>query len=276
VRLWNRVSSRLQLDYDAGEWAVDDAWVQLSLPSGLGLLVGQGKRPFTALSMRSGSQVGTVGRGGSIRGADVVDEQNMVTDLGFADRAPGVQLSGPVPVSVPLRFTAGIFPDEPFESPLALKDAQASVRLTSAVARNLTVGAAWSNRREEGDSVPGRRRSALAADVEWGDDVPGIHLLAEPAAIGGGDGAAPDRGAQALLMYRTKQHGGARLTWEPLLRLSTSAPRDGAGTLVTPGLNLYAGDPDRWNRVMIDYDFWLPSAGGQVARSLKMQLQVGI
>jgi hypothetical protein len=283
VWLWQRVQSRVQLDYDGGEWALDDAWVQLSLPSRLELLLGQAKRPFTVISMRSGSSVGTVSRGGSIRGARTTDEQNLVNDLEFGDRTVGVQLGGPLTLgSIPLHFQAGVFPDDPFRAPLA-SGAQASARVTARVARRAVVGAAWSSRMlgtsTDVDSS-GRRGSALGVDLEIGDDEPGAHLLAEWVTGAAEQPGGRFRGAHAWLMYRTEARGPARLTWEPLLRLSTAggdlAADAGAGTLVTPGLNLYVGDPERWNRLMVNYDLWVPADGSRRARSLKVQLQVGV
>ncbi|HVH13407.1 MAG TPA: hypothetical protein VM759_10160, partial [Longimicrobium sp.] len=63
----DRAQARLQLDWESGEWSVDDAWVRLRVAPRAEVLVGQAKRPFTVLSMRSGSQVATVSRGASLR-----------------------------------------------------------------------------------------------------------------------------------------------------------------------------------------------------------------
>jgi hypothetical protein len=286
VWLWQRVQSRVQLDYDGGEWALDDAWVQLALLSRLELLLGQAKRPFTVISMRSGSSVGTVARGGSIRGARTTDEQNLVNDLEFGDRAVGVQLGAPLALgAIPLHIQAGVFPDAPFRAPLA-SGAQASARVTARVARRAVVGAAWSSRMlgastdADSSADPGRRGSALGVDVEIGDDEPGVHVLAEWVTGATEQPGGRFRGAHAWLMYRTEARGPARLTWEPLLRLSTAggdlSADAGAGTLVTPGFNLYVGDPERWNRLMVNYDVWVPADGSRRARSLKVQLQVGV
>jgi hypothetical protein len=283
LELWRRLSGRVQVDYDAGEWSVEDAWVRLRLRGETNLLLGQAKRPFTVLSMRSGSRVGTVSRGASIRGVDAADEQNLVSDLAFGDRAVGVQIAGPLPFAPPgMRIQAGWFPAEGFREPLRIGGGQASVRLTAQVAPRVVLGTAASTRRSGDDREdappPG---TAVAFDVEVGDDEPGLHLLAE--AVAGRVREVPEggfRGAHLWLMYRTAVLTPARLTFEPVARVSTSggafADAAGSGTLLTPGLNVFIGDPENWNRLLINYDLWRPRDGGPWARSLKLQLQIGI
>lgn len=286
VRLQGRLalgpaSSRLQVDYEGGEWSVDDAWVRLRARSAE-LLLGQAKRPFTVLSMRGGSQLGPASRGASLRGVDPVDEQNLVSEGGFGDRAVGVQVAGPLPLAPrSVHATAGLFPADPWGAPFSGDGLQGSLRVAAEVGARVTVGGAWSRR------LPGRAADgtpagiAVGLDVEAGDDAPGMHLLAE--VVAGrmeGPGAGRFRGAHVWLMCRTREAGPARLTLEPVLRWSAA---DGAvpgggdtGTLITPGVNLYLGDPARWNRLMVNYDLWVPHAAGARARSLKVQLQVGV
>lgn len=277
-----RVGSRLQLDYEGGEWSVDDAWVRF--PAGAAeVTLGQAKRPFTVLSMRGGSRLGPLSRGASIRGADPLDEQNLVGEAGFGDRAVGVQLSGRLPfVPLPVDATAGLFPADPWDDPLDAGGVQGSVRMTARVAPGLVVGNAWSARLDGGPLGAPPAGRAVGLDVEAGDDDPGLHLLAEVVAgTLDGDGGGSFRGAHAWLMYRTGEHGRgpARLTFEPLLRWSATggaAPGEGeTGTLLTSGLNVYAGNPDRWNRLMVDFDLWVPRGGGPPARSVKVGMQVG-
>jgi len=283
VELWDRVGSRVQVDYDAGEWSVKDAWVRFRLRGSTALTVGQAKRPFTVLSMRSGSRVGTVSRGASIRGVDAVEEQNLVSDLEFGDRGVGVLLAGDVPFAPPgVRVEAGLFPADAFDAPLETGGAQTSVRMTAEVAPRVVVGGAWSTRFSGDDDAeappPG---TAVGLDLEVGEDAPGAHLLAE--VVAGSLREVPAggfRGAQVWLMYRTGILTPARLTLEPVMRWSTaggSYPAGlGAGTLLTPGLNVFVGNPGNWNRVLINYDFWNPRGGGSWSRSLKVQLQMGI
>lgn len=281
VGLFDRVHARLQLDYDAGEWGVDDAWVMLRVARETEVTVGQAKRPFTVLSMRSGSRVGPVSRGGSLRGAEVREEQNLVGDAGFGDRGIGLQVATPLPGAPGVRLEAGVFPADPRDRPFSLDDAQVGARLSAEVAREVRVGAAWSRRTgpSAGDDGPGAG-TALALDVEAGRDDPGAHLLAE-VVTGRTDtfDGARFHAAQAWLLYRTGEMGRPRVTFEPLVRLSAAggALRDehGPGLLATAGLNLYVGDPDDWNRLMVNVDHWTPRGGAPRAHSLKVQLQIG-
>jgi hypothetical protein len=281
VTVAGRVAGRLQLDVEGDEWSVDDAWLQLRLAESVELLLGQAKRPFTVLSMRGGSQVGTVSRGASLRGTDALDEQEMVDGLGFGGRAAGVQVSAPVPFApASLRVAAGLFPARPWKAPLAAGGLQASVRATAELAPGVAVGAAWSARRGGGtDPEAPPPGSALGVDVELGGDEPGLHLLAE-AVAGSVEGAGGGfRGAHVWLMYRTREHGRPRITLEPVLRWSASGgsvPDGALGTLATPGLNVYVGDPGRWNRLMVNLDVWNPRGAGPATRSLKVQLQLGV
>lgn len=281
IGLWGHLFSRVQLDYDAGEWSVDDAWVRLRTAGDLEITAGQLKRPFTVISMRSGSQVGPVSRGASIRGVGAAEEQNLVNDLEYGDRAIGLQVGMPIPGASPdVRVEAGIFPFDAVDAPLALGDAQASARVTARVASRVVMGGAVTTRRlrEEEEGPPGERTVAAGVDLEVGDDVPGVHLLAEWVAGEAGHGEW-FRGGHAWLMYRTGERGPAHLTFEPLLRWSASGgvtAEEGAGTLLTPGLNVYVGDPDRWNRVMLNYDVWNPRGDGKWEHSFKVQFSVGV
>ena len=280
----DRAQARLQLDWESGEWSVDDAWVRLRVAPRAEVLVGQAKRPFTVLSMRSGSQVATVSRGASLRGADPADEQNLVNDFGFGDRAAGVQVILRPQFAPPaLRVLAGLFPAEPFSAPGRMRGMQGAVRVETALAPRVTAGAAWSARRsgdDREDALP--PGSAVGVDVEVGDDAPGPHLLAEVVAgsVEGVETAGRFRGAHVWMMYRTGVLGPLRLTLEPVVRWSTAdgvaPPGTIAGTLVTPGLNVYTGDPGRWNRVMVNLDLWNPGGPAGWERSVKVQLQVGV
>lgn len=275
------VSSRLQLDYDAGEWTVDDAWVRLEAGRSVRLLLGQGKRPFTVLSMRGGSQVSPASRGASLNGVNAVEEQNMVSDLGLGDRAIGVQLSGPVPFTrSAVHATAGFFPADVRRAPLDADGAQVSVRMVGAVRSGVVMGGAWSTRFSggAGESAP-PAGTAVGLDVEVGDDDPGVHLLAEVVAGSSrGAGAGRYTGAHAWLMYRAPARVPARVAVEPVLRWSVATgavPAGDAGTLITGGVNLYVGDPARWNRLTVNYDLWRPGGPTAHAHGLKVGLQVG-
>lgn len=82
------------------------------------------------------------------------------------------------------------------------------------------------------------------------------------------------RGASLWLAYRTRPLGPGLHALEPTLRLSGArlegALRGRGGTLVTPGINLYATE---LNRVMIGLDLWR-RADGVRATSFKAMFQL--
>lgn len=79
---------------------------------------------------------------------------------------------------------------------------------------------------------------------------------------------------QNWLSYRTGRLGPVLAHLEPLLPTSygdlrgnvPASPAGRAGTLLTPGLNLYF---DRLNRFMLKYDVWLPASDTPIERSFK-------
>ena len=118
--------------------------------------------------------------------------------------------------------------------------------------------------------------SAAALDLAVEPASPGILLLGE---ITSGDydpwTGATFRGAQLWAAYDLVPRAGAVSMVEPLLRLSRGevegAPGLDGGTLVTPGVNLYLGG---LNRVMVNYDLWLPAGGTSAERSFKAMVQL--
>ena len=130
------------------------------------------------------------------------------------------------------------------------------------------------------DSVPGgfdiERGNAFEVDAEVGTYAPGIHALGE-LAFGDYDRFADSdfMGASGWLAYRTGAVNAALAAIEPLVRASYSTidgPReDRGGTLLTPGINFYFGG---LNRVMANYDIWMPSGNGKTQRSFKTQFQL--
>jgi hypothetical protein len=286
VKINDVVSGKVQPDFAGNRVSLKDAYLKLDFAPALQLLAGQAYRPFSLLEQTSSTRILPIERGLEIRGLDAVDEYELVHGLAYSDRDIGVQVMG-APAGAPLGLTyqAGVFRG-PLQGAVGAEDSrQYAARLTVRPAERLRVGAAWSSRdfaRPEAavpDAFELRRGHAFEVDVEYGAFAPGVHLLAE-AAWGDRDPftGAKFSGAQAWLGYRTPALGEAISGVEPLLRVShgrtrggePGTPRDG-GTLLTPGVNLYLGG---LNRLMLNYDAWLPREGGGSEGSFKAMFQL--
>lgn len=299
VKLSELVSARVQPEFAGSRVALRDAWVRLGFSPALQVTAGQQHRPFGVLTQASSTRIPVVERGARIRGVeDPLEEQNLVTGLGYADRDVGLLLSGaPGGAPLGLSYAAGVF-NGPARAELEHGEDsyQLSARAAVEAAEGVRVGASWSTRDFGGGAAeeeephthagvdPGHdgalhRGYAWALDLEYGAFAPGLHFMGEVAT---GD-AQPDFGvrffgAQGWIAYRTRELGRRLVHVEPHFRVSYGDPdRRGpgedlpGGTLVTPGVNLYLGG---LNRVMFDYDLWLPTGNRAGEGSFKAMLQV--
>ncbi|HEV2130686.1 MAG TPA: hypothetical protein VGR27_06265, partial [Longimicrobiaceae bacterium] len=122
-----------------------------------------------------------------------------------------------------------------------------------------------------------RSGQAWEVDVEYGSFAPGLHLVAE---VASGDVDPFQRSrfhaAQGWIGYRTRAAPGEVAHLEPTFRASYAelgayAIRGTGGTLLTPGINLYLTP---LNRLMLNYDLWLPQGDARRESSLKMMFQL--
>lgn len=274
------VSGKLSSDFAGDRVSVKDAYLKLELDPAFQLLMGKAYRPFSLIEQTSSTRILPIERGLSIRGLDAEDEFEIVHDLGYSDRDIGVQLLGaPAGAPLGLGYAAGIF-----AGPLAGRTGndqtyQYVARATVRPIAGLVVGGAWNNR-AFADSVAGgfaiERGNAFEVDAELGTYAPGLHLLGE-LAFGDYDPFADSdfMGASGWLGYRSGPLGPALAGIEPLLRASYSTidgpAEERGGTLLTPGVNFYLGG---LNRVMANYDIWMPTGDGRTERSFKAQFQL--
>lgn len=278
------IAGKLQVDFAGNRAALKDAFVRLNLHPALNVLAGNAHRPFGGIAQTNSAQMAPIERGVRIRGLRARDEYALVTGLGYAERDVGVQLTGRpgLPLGV---FYAAAFTNGPVHT---VEGGERSYQLTARAGfqpvKGVTLAGSWGRRdfvQPRADSAPARSRGghAWAIDAEVGGYRPGAHAVAE-VAFGDGDPFTGRRflGAQGWISYRTKPLGSRIASVEPLLRIShgdpdtrRDAPEGGAGTLVTPGFNVYLGG---LNRLMFNYDLWHGADRAPSGQSFKAQFQM--
>jgi hypothetical protein len=286
VRVNERVSLQLNPEFAGSTIQLRDAFLRLSFAPEAEVMIGQAMRPFSRLAQVSSTRILPIERGARIRGLapPPLDEFNLLSGLGLADRDVGLQLRGTRGVlGYAVAVTNGPLTAERVTQPTA----QATARLSVALAPVLQVGAAASRTHfvaSETAAIPDAVRPGWAAvlDAQWGGFDRGLHLLAQ-ASAGALDPfdaeRARFRAAQVWLAYRSPEAGPHRIQLEPIGRLSlgrpdaTVAEREqgrAGGLLLTPGLNLYL---DPRNRIMLNYDRWRPYGGSPTSHAVRVQFQ---
>lgn len=276
VRVNDVVGGRVQADFAGNRVTLKDTYLSLSFGSGLEFLAGNAYRPFSLLTQTSDVRILPVERGVRIRGLEALEQQTLVTDLGYSDRDIGLQLRGaPAGAPLGLSYTAGFFRG-PQPAVGAENVYQLVGRLAIEPVRNVRFGTAWSSRSFADERGTVEQGSAWEVDAWLGSFDAGPNLMAE---VAWGDldpfQEARFRSAQAWLGYRTGPVSRTIRMIEPVFRASygdPDAPFDElGGVLLTPGLNVYLGGE---NRIMLNYDVWSAAAGGRDAGSLKAMFQL--
>jgi hypothetical protein len=281
VRVNRVVSGKVQPDFAGDRVSLKDAYLKLDFFPSFQMLAGKAFRPFGLIEPTSSVRILPIERGVLIRGVDAADQHVIVTELGYGERDIGLQVMGaPAGAPLGLSYAAGVF-----AGPLARRTGDESTyqyvaRATATPLRGLAIGAAWSNRAFaetlDGGGFDLERGNAFEVDAEIGGYAPGFHAVGE---LSLGDYDRFDDsdflGGQAWVAYRTGPVGDALSAVEPLFRASASAidgPDEArGGTLLTPGINVYLGG---LNRLMANYDVWLPEGDGPTRRSFKAQFQL--
>lgn len=282
IRANDLVGGKIQPDFSGEGPLLRDAFVTLDLSPALGVLVGQTHRPFGLLTRYSSLRMPPVEKGAEIPGREALDELNLLREAGFTGRDVGVHLSGAPPgAPLGLAYTLAVTQGPAAEVVRDRVTLQLVARVAASPWEGVTLGGSWSRRDFAADAAgpdAGRVRagSAVALDLAVEPPAPGLLLLGE---VTWGDRdpwtGSTFRGAQAWIAYDLVPASRAVSMVEPLLRVSRGRVEGGAGhedgTLVTPGINLYLGG---LNRVMLDYDLWVPRGAGSRERSLKAMLQL--
>ena len=280
------LSGRLQSELAGGSPGVRDGNLTLHLTPGFQVLFGRAFRPFSVVQQTSSTVMLPIERGAVIRGLPgrPFEHFNLLQSLGYLDRDTGMQIFGSPPGLPGLPFYALAISNGPLQARSGDRSTyQLTGRLRVQPVAGLRLGGAWSRRdfldqREEGGTALALRSGqAWEVDFEYGSFAPGLHLLVE---IAEGDvdpyQESRFRTAQGWLGYRTRGAPGELAHIEPTFRasygeLGAYSIRGTGGTLLTPGLNLYL---DPLNRLMVNYDVWLPEGDARRESSLKMMFQL--
>jgi hypothetical protein len=285
VKVNDWVTAKIQPEYAGSRVSIRDAYVRFAFDPALNLVAGQAHRPFGTIMPTSSTRMLPIERGLRIRGLpNAREEQNLVVELGYADRDVGLQLTGePEWAPLGLSYALGVFNGPARGEARELNTYQLAARAAVRPVDPLRLGVSWSRRDfavlDSGSTevLHVEHGHAWALDAEWGKYAPGLHLLGE-AVMGDLDPAAGAefRGAQGWLGFRTGALGSKLTGVEPLVRVSwgdvngeTERLAVTGGTLVTPGINLYFGP---LNRIMFNYDFWRPDGDGSEG-SFKVMFQ---
>lgn len=288
VKVNEIVSGKVQPDFAGNRVSLKDAYLKFDFSPAFQLLAGNAWRPFGLLEQTSSTRILPIERGLRIRGLAAQDEYEIINRLQYSDRDVGLQVIGaPEGAPLGLGYAAGVFRG-PLHGTLGSEDSyQFAARATMQPFQALRLGAGWSSRDfATRDTTLGlepgvRRGNAYELDVEYGAFAPGIHLLGE-IAFGDKDPFRDEDflGAQAWLGYRTSEISPVISTIEPIFRVSyanidqttrSGTRTQGAGTLLTPGINLYFGG---LNRIMLNYDVWLASGDAENEGSFKAMFQL--
>jgi hypothetical protein len=272
------IRARIQPDVAQGSLRLADAWVDFELSDYLNLKVGQFKRSFSLLELTSSTVFPVIERGARIRGLDdavgaVGEHQTVLGESGYVGRDIGASVRGGTD-----RFgwELGLFNGEGADSRDVNDDKTIASRFTVVPSAGdpLRVGAGLTRR--DTDLEDGW---AFEADAEWGrfrDQ--GLHVLAEVAFGDDLTSTADDSfsGFQGIVSWFEPVEGRRFDGVEVAGRVSWADPNDAIeddeGILLTPGVNLYVFGR---NRIMANWDFYLPSAGALDAQNaFRAQAQV--
>lgn len=200
VRIGENVNLVVQPSFEMGALRMRDAYLRVLLArtatSGLGLTIGQEKRPFNRLELTSSNNLLSIERGARLRGfTGAVAQNNLLEENGYIAHDIGASLDAWAlenRVAVKVGFANGSG-----ESAQDVNNAKAfGVRATATVIRDaeqlpvLRVGAAMMAKDRAvcltaaaacaaGGYAPDSsyRSTAFALDAEWGDFRPGLHVI---------------------------------------------------------------------------------------------------
>lgn len=271
------ITSHIEAEFANGDPSLRYAYIDFGIDPAFAVRIGRFKKPFSLIELTSSTKIPPIERGLRIRGLPettslpvLPEEQDLVTDLGYAGYDLGVEIHGELGR---LGYQAGAFNGAAGERRRSSGDRALAARLTydPLPGRPLTIGAAASYHSvgvggsTSDDTRATLQGTAFELDAGWGDfRREGIHILAEAAL---GENLLEDltfSGAQVIGAYFQPLAGSRIEGLEPLVRLSYGNSGHGrtgdVGWLITPGLNLYFAGR---NRLMFNWDIF--AAGDRLA-----------
>lgn len=274
------LSGTIEPEYALGNVTLRSAWIDFALAEAVALRAGQMKKPFSLIQLTSSTQWEPIERGVRIRGLDdaldtpiIGEEQAILDALGYMSYDMGVALHGAVGS---LGYEAGVFNGVGADERDGNDDKALAARLTYALPTTLpiAVGAAVS-RADVGDVGAEIGGTAYSLDVQAGR-FRGAHPHVIAEIVTGDNYTASDASflaAQGMIAWFHPVEGARIEGFEPVARVSWGDPNGDvegdAGTLLTPGINLYFHGR---NRLMFNWDVFLSQADG-VERQHAMRAQ---
>lgn len=284
------VSGRIQAELAnaaaGGSAEVNEAYLLLSFHPAVEVLVGKGGRPFGLVDANAAVSLIPVERGARFGdAATTLGQYRILEELAYAGRSVGVQVLGetdalPVGVTYAVGYFSGALGEE--GPPADIEQFAGRVQIEPLP--STLVGVAYTNRVFGNDETGASERGGgVALDLQVGTyGEPGPKLLAQYA-FGTFDPFRDRdfRSLQAWGAWRFAVAGRPYLEGiEPLLRVSwgdlegdfsTSVLGGADGVLLTPGVNLYAGDN---SRLMLNLDvFFFEGDVDRTPMSFKAQVQ---
>jgi len=256
------LKAQLQIDPAAG-WNSDllrDAYVQLTPLRQLRFRVGQFKKPFSGLELRSPARLKVIERG---PGNDLI-----VDDLNFGDRDLGAMVYGRLIESVRLDYAVGAFngqiPDQGVE-----QDKDLVARLRIRPVKVISVGTSWSFKFFSPDE-PEDPEHAWAGGGDVRLRLFGMRLHTEVLAAENyeatGSSSPYALSVVSILSYRRRIPMDYRFSLEPVFKFelldADTNITDDEVLVYTPGINLYFG---RYFRAMVHADFTRGNRNTQVS-----------
>ena len=259
---------------------LEDGFVNLALDDRFQLQAGQFKKPFSRLELTSSSRIVPIERGLRIRGLDQnAEHYGLLEDNAYVGRDLGAQVHGALG---PVGYALGVFNGTDQNARDANDAKSYAGRLTvKPFAAPFEIGAGASYRdvatTDSLDQPFTDEGLAVEVDAQWGAfRVPGLYLLAEVMQAENFETGDPMIGGTAIVAWFQPLAAGRVEGVEPLFRGSYGDPStdfDGnAGTLLTPGLNLYFHGR---NRLMLNWDYFIPELESLDAeQAIRAQLQL--
>jgi hypothetical protein len=281
VQVSDWITGRVEPDFAMGRLTLRSAWMAFELDSALVIRAGQMKKPFSRMTLISGTITPVIERGVRIRGlADAMraaddgtlgvlrdqlligEHYALIDAQRYAGYDMGLTLEGR---RGSIAWAGGVFNGGGAD----VRDENAGVsgaaRLTwqAPLRAPLTLGAGWSRRVMNwplARDTDTRAGNAFEVDMELGGFRRGLWVLGEVAL--GDQLAAQQRflGGQLVTAYYMAAGAGRIEGWEMAARVSYGDPNRSVsgdeGVLVTPGVNLYFVGR---NRLMLNWDLYVPS-----------------
>ena len=198
VRIGENVTMVLQPSFEMSALRMRDAWVRVllwrSANAGLGLTVGQEKKPFNRYELTSSNTLPSIERGTRLRGfSGVAAQNNLLEENGYLAQDLGASadaylLQNRVAVKVGLYNGSGESAADVNGAKTAVARAVGTVLQDAEARPMLRVGASLINRDRAVTTTAvstafspdsSRRTGAWGVEAEWGDFRPGFHVIAD-------------------------------------------------------------------------------------------------